>query len=366
MIGEGNSWDAAIDLTDDTPTEGSLPRRQRMLENDMKEESKSRIIVSDLTDDDSPSLTLPRPHATRNTTMDNIRAISPIEELWEEDWLSDEDQSPPTPRSPKSKDKKTLPSYPRKCKEYLPKSSAFWLILLQQSYGDLLPYAPEALPLDHIDPQKGQTIYDAYETHKDGTLTGECIIAHGSNGNPKLVAVSRCLHFPCENPDCEYGGEHELKTHIQATWCALLIAGKINLKTWKAILDGKLEASHLCGNASCMEPAHMVLESCSANQSRKVCHAANYCIKKHKPSCIVGVQLVNPIIAQQLYTQRTKDRDSKVPLCPYASKGCMWKNHIKLNQILRLSRARSVHMTICKFHKALRKGQKGAKQKLCA
>ncbi|KAK8176760.1 hypothetical protein BC567DRAFT_227820 [Phyllosticta citribraziliensis] len=51
--------------------------------------------------------------------------------------------------------------------------------------------------------------------------------------------------------------------------------------------------SHLCGNATCCNPAHHVIESATANGTRKACHNrrrggpnAYYLVCKHDPPCL--------------------------------------------------------------------------------
>jgi hypothetical protein len=51
---------------------------------------------------------------------------------------------------------------------------------------------------------------------------------------------------------------------------SLAVTDRLTMENWDKLCAGELEVSHLCGNASCFEPAHVVLESASQNKSREL------------------------------------------------------------------------------------------------
>jgi hypothetical protein len=71
---------------------------------------------------------------------------------------------------------------------------------------------------------------------------------------------------------------------VQGNWLVLLACGALEKEQWaQMIKSGKRVrgfdrgASHLCGNAICMNPWHLVAKSHQKNMTRKVCHQRDRC-----------------------------------------------------------------------------------------
>jgi hypothetical protein len=78
--------------------------------------------------------------------------------------------------------------------------------------------------------------------------------------------------IPCESDTCAHGQKHARHFNLQATWMSLALTGRLTLENWDKLCAGELKVPHLCGNASCVEPAHVLVESGSTNKSRESRH----------------------------------------------------------------------------------------------
>lgn len=95
-----------------------------------------------------------------------------------------------------------------------------------------------------------------------------------------------CLHH-------NYSGTKKTKTYAQVRYknkkyyCHIVSA---MVRVRRAPMEGE-EASHLCGNSSCIEPSHFTFETGPINKSRLCCHLylgkhSSY-ICPHEPKCII-------------------------------------------------------------------------------
>lgn len=114
---------------------------------------------------------------------------------------------------------------------------------------------------------------------------------------------------------------------FQITWAALAVAGRLDAEPLKGLIYGDLVASHLCGNSTCFEPKHIIIENQSLNNIRQACHARNECqkTKRHpEEACVVGIQ----VTGEALQSQYKAMADAAA-----AGKGLSWRLNIATDRI---------------------------------
>ena len=63
------------------------------------------------------------------------------------------------------------------------------------------------------------------------------------------------------------------------------------LKLSVVSLDPALDSSHLCSNATCINPEHIVLEKHGTNNNRIACFQLGHCTKLHEPHCMINLNI---------------------------------------------------------------------------
>lgn len=79
------------------------------------------------------------------------------------------------------------------------------------------------------------------------------------------------------------------KIHTTVHRAAYMLKYKLtNIATFN--VDGeRLEISHLCHSASCINTSHLTLEPAKINRERQICCTSHVCLG-HKPECMIEVR----------------------------------------------------------------------------
>jgi hypothetical protein len=81
------------------------------------------------------------------------------------------------------------------------------------------------------------------------------------------------------------------KYYINLGFVALLVDGLLTKEYIRGIVDHQWHASHLCGNFTCTNPAHIVAEPGSVNSKRNSCLHGYSAVCTHTPPCLTHLKI---------------------------------------------------------------------------